>query len=88
MADSGEGIDDLFNEITALAQNCKYPDCAHNNEPGCQVRAAIKSGKLDENKYKNYADLKKKPNITGQPNWKGGKKTAGSENSSRRSKTN
>lgn len=59
MADSGEGIDDLFNEITALAQNCKYPDCAHNNEPGCQVRAAIKSGKLDENKYKNYADLKK-----------------------------
>jgi ribosome biogenesis GTPase len=59
MADAGEGIDDLFAEITALAQNCKYPDCAHNNEPGCQVRAAIKSGKLDESKYKNYADLKK-----------------------------
>jgi ribosome biogenesis GTPase len=59
MADSGEGIDNLFDEITALAQNCKFPDCGHNNEPGCAVRAAIKSGKLDESKYENYANLKK-----------------------------
>jgi len=59
MADCGEGIDDLFGEIAARARECKYTDCTHTNEPGCAVRAAIESGRLDEEKYQNYSDLKK-----------------------------
>jgi ribosome biogenesis GTPase len=58
MADAGAGIDDLFNEITALALDCKFADCTHAREAGCAVRAAIESGKLDEEKYNNYAKLK------------------------------
>ncbi|MFA5743009.1 MAG: ribosome small subunit-dependent GTPase A [Candidatus Paceibacterota bacterium] len=59
MTDAGAGIDSLFDEITELAKGCKYVDCTHTHEPGCEVLAAIKSGKLDEDKYNNYASLKK-----------------------------
>ena len=58
MADAGAGIDDLFGEIAALALDCKYPDCTHTHEAGCAVLAAIESGKLDEDKFNNYAKLK------------------------------
>ena len=59
MTDAGIGIDSLFDEITELAKGCKYADCTHAHESGCEVLAAIRSGKLDENKYNNYASLKK-----------------------------
>ncbi|MFH1401485.1 MAG: ribosome small subunit-dependent GTPase A [Parcubacteria group bacterium] len=59
MTDTGVGIDNLFNEITALSKNCRYADCAHIHEPGCKVLSALKSGKLDEDKYSNYLNLKK-----------------------------
>lgn len=59
MADSGAGIDNFFDEITALAEKCKYTDCTHIHESGCAVLSALKSGKLDEEKYSNYVNLKK-----------------------------
>ncbi|MFA5249729.1 MAG: ribosome small subunit-dependent GTPase A [Candidatus Paceibacterota bacterium] len=59
MADASSGIDDLFDEIAALAKECKYADCTHTRESGCKVLAAIKAGKLDKDKYDNYANLKK-----------------------------
>ena len=59
MTEVGDGINGLFDEITSLAQNCKYVDCTHIHEPGCAVLSAIKSGQLDEDKYNNYLDLKK-----------------------------
>jgi ribosome biogenesis GTPase len=59
MTDTSGGIDNLFDEITALAVNCKYVDCTHTHEPGCAVLVALKAGKLDENQYTNYVNLKK-----------------------------
>ena len=59
MADANAGIDTLFDEITVLAQKCKYVDCTHVKEDGCQVLVALRSGKLDEGKYSNYIGLKK-----------------------------
>jgi len=59
MVDAGSGIDDLFDQIIVLAKDCKYADCKHNGEPGCRVAAAVKSGKLDEEKFNNYVSLKK-----------------------------
>jgi len=52
-------MDDLFSEITALASKCKYSDCTHTHEPGCQVLMAVKTGKLDKEKHLNYLSLKK-----------------------------
>ena len=59
VADSDEGIDDFFNEISSLAKECKYSDCSHTHEPGCMVLEALESGDIDQGKYFNYLTLKK-----------------------------
>ena len=59
MTDTSIGIDSLFDEIITLAKKCKYVDCTHTHEPGCEVLSALKSGELDESKYSNYISLKK-----------------------------
>jgi ribosome biogenesis GTPase len=43
----GRGVEATFAEITELAQNCRFSDCAHTTEPGCAVRAAVEQGELD-----------------------------------------
>ena len=59
MTDAGAGVDNIFDEITALAKNCKFVDCTHTQEPGCKVLEAVGSGILDENRYANFISLKK-----------------------------
>ncbi len=59
MTDTNIGINDLFAEIIELAPKCKYSDCTHTHEPGCEILAKVKSGELDEHKYSNYISLKK-----------------------------
>jgi len=59
MTDVNVGINNFFDEIISLAGGCKYKDCTHTQESGCVVLSAIKSGKLDKDKYSNYVNLKK-----------------------------
>lgn len=59
MTDTSVGIDDVFDEIAKLASTCKYADCTHVHESGCEVLSALKSGRLDKGKYSNYITLKK-----------------------------
>ena len=58
MADTNSGIDNLFDEIAALAEKCRYADCTHVHEPGCAVLSALEAGKIDKDKYTNYINLK------------------------------
>ena len=53
-----EGIGKVFDEIIEIAKSCKFSDCTHANESGCAVRAAIRSGILDEKRYESYEKLK------------------------------
>ena len=59
MTEVGDGINSLFDEITSLAKKCKYVDCTHIHGSGCAVLSAVKSGQLDEDKYRSYLNLKK-----------------------------
>jgi ribosome biogenesis GTPase len=59
MAEVNTGIDDLFDEITVLARKCKYVNCTHVREPGCNVLLALKLGQLNKAQYSNYINLKK-----------------------------
>ncbi|MFL0804962.1 MAG: ribosome small subunit-dependent GTPase A [Agarilytica sp.] len=54
-----DGIDETFSEILALSQTCKFSNCAHGNEKGCAIQAAIVSGEVSEARYQNYLKLKK-----------------------------
>ncbi len=53
-----EGINQGFDDIVQLSQNCRYPNCGHKQEPGCAVRAAVASGIVTEDRYASYLKLK------------------------------
>jgi ribosome biogenesis GTPase len=55
--DAGEGVDETFAEIVELADRCRFTDCSHKFEPGCEVRAAVAGGRLDEARLKSYRRL-------------------------------
>lgn len=59
VASNTDGIDISFDEITTLSKKCKYTDCTHIHEPDCEILKAVKSGKLNKEKYDNYINLKK-----------------------------
>lgn len=54
---SGHGIERAFADIFALAGQCKFRDCKHDNEPGCAVKAAIASGTLDGARLESMSRL-------------------------------
>ncbi|MCX7043063.1 MAG: ribosome small subunit-dependent GTPase A, partial [Gammaproteobacteria bacterium] len=47
-----------FDDIEALARQCRFSDCGHSNEPGCAVNAAIEKGELTEVRYAHYCKLR------------------------------
>jgi ribosome biogenesis GTPase len=54
-----EGVHEAFDDIDALAENCRFRDCKHDAEPGCAVRAALENGSLDRARYASYQKLQK-----------------------------
>lgn len=52
-----EGIEEVFEEVLALAQGCRFRDCAHEDEPGCAVRAALEEGRLDPARLESLKKL-------------------------------
>ena len=59
LADVSSGIEDLFEDIIELGKGCKYNNCTHFSEPGCMVLKSVKEGKIDEERYNNYMNIKK-----------------------------
>ena len=47
-----------FADIETLALQCRFGDCAHGNEPGCAVRAALESGELDAARWANFLKMR------------------------------
>ena len=54
-----EELDETFDDIAHLAQQCKFRDCQHRTEPGCAIRKAIEDGVLDRDRYQNYLRLQR-----------------------------
>jgi ribosome biogenesis GTPase / thiamine phosphate phosphatase len=57
MGTASAGIDDTFPDILGLAAGCRFSDCRHEQEPGCAVRDAVKSGTLASSRLENYHRL-------------------------------
>ncbi len=45
---------DYFPEFDAFLGQCRFDDCAHINEPGCQVLEAVSSGEICRIRYESY----------------------------------
>ncbi|HPA87139.1 MAG TPA: ribosome small subunit-dependent GTPase A [Bacteroidales bacterium] len=59
IADSGEGIEQTFADISELARKCRFPDCKHITEKGCAVLLALEAGTINRSSYENYLKLRK-----------------------------
>lgn len=55
---TGEENLDLFADIEELAESCRFADCGHGSEPGCAVQAALDSGELAAERWRNYLKLR------------------------------
>jgi ribosome biogenesis GTPase len=55
--EAGSGIESAFADVESLARECRFGDCSHDGEPGCAVREAIASGRLDPERLESYEKL-------------------------------
>jgi ribosome biogenesis GTPase len=54
-----EGLILSFEKIQDLSSGCRFTDCRHEQEPGCQVRDAVSSGKLSQERYESFLKLQR-----------------------------
>lgn len=54
-AEAGMGM--AFDDVEALAAQCRFGNCRHVNEPDCAVQAALDDGTLDAHRFENYLKL-------------------------------
>lgn len=57
LTDVQDGIDAVFADVVALAEDCRFGDCQHETEPGCAVTAAIDAGTLDPKRLHRWRKL-------------------------------
>ena len=39
------------------AMHCRYRDCVHLNEPGCEVKQGVENQRISAIRYQNYVDV-------------------------------
>lgn len=54
---SGHGIELAFADIFSRAENCKFRDCKHQDEPGCAVRLAIERQEISIERLESMGRL-------------------------------
>lgn len=54
-----------FADMEELAQQCKFNDCSHTNEPGCAIQKALSEGTVDQRRLDSYFKLKNEASYEG-----------------------
>jgi ribosome biogenesis GTPase len=54
-----EGLESAFADVEAVAEGCRFRDCAHMSEPGCAVREAVECGALPAERLDHWHRLKR-----------------------------
>lgn len=49
-------LKDFFKEFISVEQ-CKFNNCLHHNEPGCNVKILVENGLISRSRYDNYIQL-------------------------------
>jgi ribosome biogenesis GTPase len=55
--DVGDAVSETFDDIAALASDCRFTDCRHRDEPRCAVKAAVEEGRLSVARLESYLKL-------------------------------
>jgi ribosome biogenesis GTPase len=54
-----EGLERVFADVEALAEECRFTDCSHTVEPGCGVLEAVEAGALPQRRLDSYRKLQR-----------------------------
>ncbi|MCC6164263.1 MAG: ribosome small subunit-dependent GTPase A [Acidobacteria bacterium] len=57
--DVSSGLDEAFDDVTAIGVDCRFRDCTHDTEPHCAVKAAVDEGRLSAERLANYQRLRR-----------------------------
>jgi ribosome biogenesis GTPase len=57
LAEGTSQLDDIFEDVAALADACRYRDCRHEREPGCAVVAALDAKTLTQDRFDAWRKL-------------------------------
>ncbi len=52
-------LDSTFAEIAELAVGCRFSDCSHEHEPGCEIKRALADGSLPKERFASYRKLQR-----------------------------
>jgi ribosome biogenesis GTPase len=50
-------LKDLYPDFIRYRGQCRFENCIHVNEPGCAVKAAVKTGAIPKERHENYVRL-------------------------------
>ncbi len=54
-----DGLAPAFADVAELAASCRFADCRHDGEPGCEVRAAVAEGRLPADRLASHRKLER-----------------------------
>jgi ribosome biogenesis GTPase len=57
--EADSGIEVMFGDVEELTKLCRFRDCKHQNEPGCAIREALDTGKLEMKRWESWLKLQK-----------------------------
>ncbi|MEZ5141225.1 MAG: ribosome small subunit-dependent GTPase A [Acidimicrobiales bacterium] len=57
LVDAWDGVAQVFADVEAVAEGCRFRDCSHRGEPGCAVTAAVLDGALAADRVARYLAL-------------------------------
>ena len=52
-----DGLKRAFDDVETLAEQCRFRDCGHTNEPGCALIEACSQGDLNESRLENFRHM-------------------------------
>ncbi len=66
LTDHEDGLSALFGDIELRAKLCRFSDCQHQSEAGCEIKKALKTGELSEDRMQSYLKLLKEIQVQKQ----------------------
>lgn len=54
-----DALEDTFDDILKLSQNCRFRDCDHVHSAGCAILDALQNGNVDGGRYKRFLKLRR-----------------------------
>ncbi|MDQ1689802.1 MAG: ribosome biosis GTPase / thiamine phosphate phosphatase [Frankiaceae bacterium] len=54
-----EGLEKTFADVEELAAQCRFHDCGHDTEPGCEVQQALADGVLPWRRFESWRKLQR-----------------------------